>query len=372
MPEQGHVHFVQSLEPLQGGGLGAAALQLHQAMRQAAMPSQLFSTRAEAFASSWPGVSQFTRRGPARLFYAPEMVSVARRVVTKATIIHGHGLYVCPNQIFGREARRLGRPLVYHVHGFFEPWILQRSRWKKRLAHWLFEDANFRHVRLWRALTDREADQIKTVVGAQAQVVVAPNGMDLTPVRPAQFGQMSGRRRALFLGRLHPKKGLDLLIQAWAGAGSAAADWELVIAGPDEGGHEAEVRQWVAAAGLGGSVIFCGSISGQAKYDLIASADLFILTSYSEGLPMAPLEAMAAGVPVALTQECNLPEILQVEAGWLCPAEPTAVGMMLKEALLADDAERRQRGAAGRRLVEEKFSWQKTVATLRAACQQIV
>ena len=372
MPEHENVHFVQSLEPLQGGGLGAAALQLHQAMRQKALSSHLFSTRAEDFKPSWSGVSQFMRKGPPRVFYAPGLGLAARQALSGASIIHGHGLYVYPNQVFGCEARRQNLPLVYHVHGFFEPWILQRSRWKKRLAHWLFEDANFKHVRLWRALTDREADQIKSVVGARANIVVAPNGMDLSIVKMANFARKNGRRRALFLGRLHPKKGLDLLIRAWSEAGSASADWELVIAGPDEGGHEAEVRQWVTDAGLQRSVSFIGSVSGPAKYDLIASADLFVLTSYSEGLPMAPLEAMAAGVPVALTHECNLPEVGQTGAGWLCAAAPGEVRSMIKTALLADDAARQQRGTAGRLLVEKRFSWQKTVATLQEACQQIV
>lgn len=367
-----HIHFVQSLEPLQGGGLGTAARQLNAAMLAAGFNSRLFASRESHFSETWPATMQFARKGPAKFFYSPGLVAAGEKILDVESVIHGHGFYVYPNMVFGKLARRHKLPLVYHVHGFFEPWILQRSRWKKSMAHWLFEDANFRHVRLWRALTDREADQIRSVVGAGARTVVAPNGMDLGPVKPAQFGRVGGRRKALFLGRLHPKKGLDLLIRAWAEAGTAAADWELVIAGPDEGGHEAQVREWVAAAGLVKSVSFIGSISGPAKYDLIASADLFVLTSYSEGLPMAPLEAMAAGVPVALTHECNLPEADQAGAGWQCAAESEKVGAMMKAALLADDAERRQRGAAGRRLVKEKFSWEKTVATLQSACQQIL
>lgn len=371
MTESRHLHFVQSLEPLEGGGLGAAARQLHDAMSERGMESSLVATRAANFSESWPRVRQFERRGLPKLFYAPGLGHEAHVFVEGNTIIHGHGLYVYPNMVFGRLTRTQAKPLVYHVHGFFEPWILQRSRWKKRVAHWMFENANFKHVRLWRALTGREADQIKAVVGPNARVVVAPNGMDLAAVKPAQFARPGGRRRALFLARLHPKKGLDLLLRAWAQAGSAATDWELVIAGPDEGGHGAQVRQWVASAGLTSSVSFTGSVSGAAKYDLIASADLFVLTSYSEGLPMAPLEAMAAGLPVALTHECNLPEAGQAGAGWLCAAEQAAVNGMLAQALRADDTERRQRGAAGRALVEQSFSWSKTVATLQAACQDI-
>ena len=88
------------------------------------------------------------------------------------------GFYVGTNLILGGEARRQGKPLVYHAHGFFEPWILNRSRWKKQLAHWLFENANFRQVKLWRALTSKEASQIRAQ-GIKAPVVIVPNGLDL-------------------------------------------------------------------------------------------------------------------------------------------------------------------------------------------------
>jgi glycosyltransferase involved in cell wall biosynthesis len=175
----------------------------------------------------------------------------------------------------------------------------------------------------------------------------------------------------LFLGRLHPKKGLDLLVKAWTRV-PAASDWELVIAGPDENGHEAEVRDWVRRAGLDSRVIFTGQVWGPKKYDLLASADLFVLTSYSEGFPMAPLEAMASGLPVLLTEECNLPEGDEVGAGWFCSANVDSVAASLCVALDAGDNELRQRGQLGRKLVEERFTWEKTVATLRAACEEIV
>lgn len=371
MSDWNHIHFVQSLEPLQGGGLGVAARQLHQSMGQAGLKSQLFTTRGVSTGEEWPGVMQCHRFGPTKLFFAPSLGQAAAASVQEGVICHGHGLYVYPNLVFGRVARKRAVPLVYHVHGFFEPWILNRSRWKKRTAHWLFENANFRHVRLWRALTLREADQIKAVVGVDAAVVVAPNGIDLEPVLPACFPRSTGRKRALFLGRLHPKKGLDLLIHGWAAAGALTKDWELIIAGPDEAGHEAEVRRLVQARGLDDRITLTGSVSGAKKYALIASADLFVLTSYSEGLPMAPLEAMAAGVPVLLTHECNLPEAASENAGWFASADPAAVAVALKAALNADDGELRQRGSAGRSLVGHKFNWKKTVATLCEACQQI-
>jgi len=372
MPMCHHLQFVQSLEPLSGGGLGAAALQLHNAMRAEALDSRLFATCSSTFKLESSATQQFPRSGPAKFFYAPGLAAAAQETVRdeRLWIIHGHGFYVYPNYVFGRLARKFDLPLVYHVHGFFEPWILARSKLKKRLAHWLFEDANFRAVALWRALTVKEAEQIRNIVGSTASIVVAPNGVELAPFEAIPRPNVREKHVALFVGRLHPKKGLDLLFDAWGRLGAVRKDWELIIAGPDEGGYEAVAKRM--ASELDGGVRFIGVVTGSAKYELLIQADLFILTSYSEGLPMAVIEAMAARVPVVVTNECNLPEVAEAEAGWLCRAERDDVRRALLEALSAGDIERRQRGEKGRKLVESTFTWKKTVAILRESCEKLL
>ena len=152
--------------------MGQAALSLHLAMRGKsgerytadgiryeaanselrAPRSMLLSTRAADFYRTWPDVIQGVRKGPGKMFYAPELKRLAAEAVEEAEWFHGHGLYVWTNMWLGGEARKRGKPLVYHPHGFFDPWILRRSRGKKRLAHWLFEDKNIARVRWWRAL----------------------------------------------------------------------------------------------------------------------------------------------------------------------------------------------------------------------------
>ena len=204
-----HLHFVQSLEPLQGAGLGQAALSLHLAMRGAhgeghtadgirsealnselhapssqhpASRSVLLATRATEFDRTWPDVIQGVRRGHTKMFYAPELKRLAAEAVEQAEWFHGHGLYVWTNMWLGGEARKRGKPLVYHPQGFFDPWILRRSQGKKRIAHWLFEDKNIANVRWWRAVSNKEAEQIRAVVGSRAVVHVIPNGVDLREV----------------------------------------------------------------------------------------------------------------------------------------------------------------------------------------------
>jgi glycosyltransferase involved in cell wall biosynthesis len=413
-----HLHFVQSLEPLQGAGLGQAALSLHLAMRGAhceghaadgirsealnselhapssqhpASRSVLLATRATEFDRTWPDVIQGVRRGHAKMFYAPELKRLAAEAVEQAEWFHGHGLYVWTNMWLGGEARKRGTPLVYHPQGFFDPWILRRSRGKKRLAHWLFEDANIKHVRWWRAVSNKEAEQIRAVVGSRATVHVIPNGVDLHEVDSSQWTVGSGERddketkrlkdqetpawvsrkrpkRLLFLSRIHAKKGLDLLVPAWGKLTKEFPDWELLIVGPDEGGYQATVEKMIADSGCGETCWIHPAVSGAEKHALLRTADLFVLPSYSEGFPMAVLEAAAHRIPVVQTDECNFPELTAAGGAWECRPELESVENALRDALTAEDSERAERGLTGRKLVERNYSWDQISEQVFAAC----
>ena len=416
-----HLHFVQSLEQLQGAGLGQAALSLHLAMRRGkssqfsvgsvqsdllhapcsthhTASSMLFATRTAEFDRTWPDVIQGVRKGPAKAFYAPELKQLAAEAVSQAEWFHGHGLYVWTNMWLGGEARKRGKPLVYHPQGFFDPWILRRSRGKKRFAHWLFEDANIKHVRWWRAVSNKEAEQIRAVVGSHAVVHVIPNGIDIDEVDALDAhevtgseslvaGQQSGTRysshvtrhnawaerkrpkRLLFLSRIHAKKGLDMLVPAWGKLTKEFPDWELLIVGPDEGGYQTTVENMMADCGCGDTCWIHPAVSGAEKHALLRTADLFVLPSYSEGFPMAVLEAAAHRIPVVQTDECNFPELTAAGGAWECRPERDAVVTTLRKALTAEDAERTERGLRGRELVERSYSWDQIANEVMDACR---
>jgi glycosyltransferase involved in cell wall biosynthesis len=345
-------------------------MELHRSFLQLGLESRLVTTRANhSEAAMEAGITAFERRNPARAYYAPDLRRQAERLVAAADVVHGHGFYVATNWILGRQARKSGKPLVYHPHGFFEPWILQRSRLKKQVASWLFEGANFRAARLWRALTGKEADQIRSL-GIVAPIVIAPNGIRMEVFDRVEQAAPKQRRRLLFLGRLHPKKGLPLLLHAWASAGTATRDWEAVIAGPDEGGHLAEVQALASRLGIADAFSFPGVVTGEAKVSLLKSADLFALTSHSEGFSIAILEALACQVPVLATDACNFSELAAIGAGWECTVEPSSVAAALRTALGATDLERRQRGEIGRRLVASRYNWNAIAKTIIDATEQ--
>ena len=374
-----HLHFTQSLEPLQGGGLGASALALHRKFRSCGLKSTLCATFGDVPNIRDDAVIECRRINPAALYYSPELDRRSRTLVADIDVLHGHGFYVGTNYVFGREARRQKKSLVYHAHGFFEPWILNRSRLKKKMVHWLFEDENFKYVRLWRALTSFEADQIRGV-GIKTPIVIAPNGLELERYRkptaaPRQIGTslipdlQKERKRLLFLSRIHPKKGLDMLLAAWAVLGQIRKSWELVIAGPDEQGYLKSVRTNAHALGIDKEVHFTGTVTGANKVALFYSADLFVLPSYSEGLPITLLEAMACETPVVASRACNCPDVYSSGAGWACDTTTGSLADVLRVALSVSDRERTERGRRGRDLVAASYSWDQIVKTIMHACE---
>jgi poly(glycerol-phosphate) alpha-glucosyltransferase len=243
-----------------------------------------------------------------------------------------------------------------------DPWALANSGWKKQLALRLFERAHLAEASCIHALNRSEADSIRAA-GFSNPIVVIPNGIDLPDPSAAPLPlpwSPDGRKVLLFLGRIHPKKGLDPLLRAWAklqgDTPEIARAWRLVIAGWDDGGHQARLEALAAGLGCLNTVSFPGPVFGPAKSAAYASADAFVLPSFSEGLPMTVLEAFAHGVPVFASTACNLPEGVESGAIVPVPTEPEGLASVLAS-VLVDPARLASMAASGRKLAAERFAW---------------
>ncbi|WP_264503277.1 glycosyltransferase [Luteolibacter flavescens] len=344
-------------------------------------------------ASDWEPIPLhlFPPTGPRALGMSPGLVRHLTR--SDADVLHTHGLWQGASLATHLASKRRGRPYVVSPHGMLDPWALAHSRWKKLVASALFERKHLVHAACIHALCESEARSIRSY-GLRQPVAIIPNAVEL-PADPVGSPAPAPARALVFLGRLHPKKGLLSALDAWSKAYSTAGTtrgdrWQLVIAGWDQNRHEDDLKMHCAALGLpfasipaatyldpshdfgDTGVVFVGPAFGPDKDRLLRRADAFILPSLSEGLPMAVLEAWAYGLPVLMTEHCNLPEGFIAEAAIRIGTDSHSIAAGLADLFAGSGDALRSMGSNGRRLVEERFTWDRVAGQMRQVYEWIL
>ena len=245
----------------QAGGLFHSVRRLHQSLAQ--LPGvgvQVLTIRDEFTAADLPAwqplpVRVFPRTGPRQFSYAPQLGEAL--VASDADLVHNHGLWMYPSVAVCAWHRKREQPYMVSSRGMLDPWALHNARWKKGVASWLFESAHLRGATCLHALCQSEAEAIRAY-GLKNPICIIPNGFDL----PEDGGQREtsniewkqGRKILLYLGRIHPKKGLVNLLRAWKATlnsqPSTVNSWVLALAGWDQGGHEAELKRLATELGI--------------------------------------------------------------------------------------------------------------------------
>lgn len=314
--------------------------------------------------------------GPKSFGYAPTLL--AKILAIAPDVLHVHGIWMYPSVASLRWARRTNQPMVISPHGMLDVWAVRNSYWKKWLVGRLYEDRHLRRAGCLHALCESEAEAIRAY-GLRDPICVLPNGVnlpdDFASARPTSGQWPDGAKVLLYLGRLHVKKGLIPLIEAWARVARnhpSAREWHLAIAGWDQGGHEAELKALVSHLGIQDRVCFLGAQFGVEKEAVYRNASAFILPSVSEGLPMVVLEAWSHRLPVLITPQCNLPEGVRADAALAVEPISESIADGLGRLLDMSDAERATMGSNGRQLVETTFAWSQISAQMFAVYEWLV
>ena len=284
-----------------------------------------------------------------------------RKLIQKSEGIHIHGIWEQSTLISASCARRFRKPYIVSAHGMLEKWAVSNKRFKKAVYAALSERRNLQAATCLHALTHTEVTDYRRF-GLRNPVAVIPNGVEV-PSRSSgvaflkAFPELQGKRLVLFLGRIHFKKGLDLLCQAWREIGQQWPEAHLVLAGPDFEDTRAKLEDMLGRAGIRRQVTFTGMLQGEMKWSALAASDCFVLPSYSEGLSVSVLEAMGMHVPVLITKQCNLPEIGELGCGLVIQPSVEELGAGLSNLLSAEPSQLRAMGARGRDLVTQRYSW---------------
>ncbi len=292
-----------------------------------------------------------------RVSYTPDLARKLAAVCAEVRpdVLHDHGLWLQMNHAAAAIANRLGIRRVVSPRGMLEDWAFSYRGLKKRIAWSAYQFRDLQGAAAFCATSHLEARSIRGL-GFTQPIAVIPNGIDLPEVPVDSGGPRRGTRTLVFMSRLHPKKGLLDLVAAWSRISDPG--WRLVIAGPDEDGYKNVVQASIDRFGQTASVRFSGSVAGAAKKELMATADLFVLPSYSENFGIVVGEALSYGVPVITTTSTPWRELVDEACGWWIATGADALERTLRAAMSMSVAERAEMGRRGRRLVMERYSWQ--------------
>lgn len=324
-------------------------------------------------------VGELRRRGvDASLFPADEenpgfgyaTLRTLCHAVTQSDFVHIHGLWSFHATSAALISRWKGIPYIVTPHGMLDRWSLLRSRFKKLLYAFLFERRNLIKAAGVHFLNEEELSESREFE-PRCRGFILPNGVktdsfNSLPGREVfelRYSECRGRVLALFLGRLHPKKGFNILLSAFATALEQVTELHLIVAGPDEGGYLETLQAMTVSLCIAQRVTFTGLVKGEAKREVLGAADFFVLPSYQEGDSLAVKEAMAASLPVLITRACHMPEVAEQNCGLIVELNEGQVA----EALIVLASDRnllRTLGTNGRRLMEQKYEWKSITGQL--------
>lgn len=293
------------------------------------------------------------RSFPPGLHWSTELGRALKEHSAQRNVIHNHSIWLAPNIYSGLAARSSGTPLVLAPRGALSPAALEKSRWKKRMI-WPLQRITFQHATCFHATAEKEYEEIRTF-GQKAPVAIIPNGIDLPdPVECAPHPD----RTLLFLGRIHPIKGLDLLLQVWRDLDPGTRKgWTLRIVGNDPDGHQGELEAMVQQQDIP-NVNFAGPAFGADKTREYAAADLYVLPTKTENFGMTVAESLATGTPVITTRGAPWSGLEENGCGWWVERNKDALTASLVQAMSRPDAELAAMGAKGRDWVNRAFGWQ--------------
>ena len=305
------------------------------------------------------------------------------------SIIHIHALWSPSLHKINNWAHRNKIPVVWSPHGMLTPWAMNNKKWKKRLGWWLYQRKDLARAALLHATAESEVEDIRRM-GLKNRVVVAPLGVNLNS-RVERVERVDGKKVLLFVSRVQRKKGLLNLAKAWAtlklqtlNSKLQTSNWRVRIVGPDQEEHTQEVKAECERLGILDDWEFAGSKYGEELQGEYANADLFVLPTHSENFGSVVIESLAHGVPVITTKGTPWYELegytnskLQTlnskqKCGWWIDVGVEPLVSALKDAMSLDNAQRCEMGERGRRLVEDKYTWDAVVKTMVKGYERIV
>lgn len=269
-------------------------------------------------------------------------------------------------------------PYVATPHGMLDPWALSYKTWKKRLYYNMLEKPALHRANAMQMLASTEAKGIKPL-NLKTPLIVVPNGIHRQDFENLpnpelfynKFPDTRNKKLIIFLGRIDPKKGLDLLAVAFGKVHALFPQTHLIVAGPDNIGFLPTVKNYFKDAGCLDAVTFTGMLTGNTKYAALAAASIYVAPSYSEGFSVSVLEGMVSGLPCVITTACNFPEAATAKAAHIVDIEANSFSEALIECLKAPQ-ESEAMGYRARQFILGNYTWDRIATKMIEAYTCII
>lgn len=266
-------------------------------------------------------------------------------------IVHINGIWQLDTWWIQKEALRYGINTYITPHGMLEPWIINRNRWKKYLAMWLYERKALKFAVKIIATAESEKRNILRLQ-VNPNVCLVANGIDVSEIpMKTSWGK---RKKILYVSRIHIKKGIEMLLEAAYGLYDRLKDYEIVIAGEGETEYVEQLKARAKALNL--NIRFIGGVYGNKKWRTFQEADFFVLPTYSENFGYVIAEALACGTPVITTKGAPWKDIETWDCGRWIERTLEDLKNSLIDMIEMSSVHLEQMGRSGRRLIEEKYS----------------
>ena len=292
-------------------------------------------------------------------------------LLTPNSVVHIHGLWSPILHKVSNWAKANKIPVVWSPHGMLTPWAMHNKWWKKYLAWWLYQRRDLVRADIIHATADSEVEDVGRI-GLKNRVIVVPLGVKICD-NVDRIVRADGKKVLLFVSRVQRKKGLENLVRAWAQLSlEIKRKWVVRIVGPDQEGHSAELKSLCAELDVAQDFEFVGPKYGNELAQEYASADIFVLPTYSENFGSVVIEALSHSVPVICTKGAPWQELEERKCGWWIDIGVEPLVEALKEAMSLSDEERAAMGVRGRQLVEEKYTWKAVVKAMVKGYKEIL
>jgi glycosyltransferase involved in cell wall biosynthesis len=313
--------------------------------------------------------------------YSSSLAAALKTAAQQSDLVHLHTLWTYPTIAAARICAKLRVPFVVMPHGMADPHSLQRNWLRKKVYGYLFEWPNVRAAQAMIYTHVEEKRLAEQAVGGLPMGHIVPLGADEPPPRAReslaeQFLQkhpdLRGRRLVIFLGRLHPKKGLDLLIPGFAEVLRSEPNARLLLVGPGEESYLRSLRALIGRHGMMEKVLCTGPLAGEAKWQALAASDVFVLPSYQENFALTVVESLRSGVPVVLSRRVNIWEdVTRAGAGVACDLSAPGVASGILH-YLTSEAQRTASARRGQELVSDRFNWERSADAIESVYRHLL